>query len=113
MNCKEMEEKKKKREKEIQHKMSLFPTDDVLARLQEQWKGYADALRQEDKEAFLTMIEKCYAHAAAINAKGEPFPNEALLMSLLFSQYKMINWLVPKIAELSAILDVLEKEGED
>jgi hypothetical protein len=81
--------------------MSLFPTDDILAKLQEQWKGYADALRQEDKEAFLTMIEKCYAHAAAINAKGEPFPNEALLMTLVFSQYKMINWLVPKLAEFS------------
>jgi hypothetical protein len=93
--------------------MSLFPTDDILAKLQEQWKGYANALRQEDKEAFLTMIEKCYAHAAAINTKGEPFPNEALLMSLVFSQYKMINWLVPKIAELSAKLDELEKEGED
>jgi hypothetical protein len=93
--------------------MSLFPTDDILAKLQEQWKGYADALRQEDKEAFLTMIEKCYAHAAAINAKGEPFPNEALLVSLVFSQYKMINWLVPKVAELSAKLDEFEKEGED
>jgi hypothetical protein len=93
--------------------MSLFPTDDILAKLQEQWKGYADALRQEDKEAFLTMIEKCYAHAAAINAKGEPFPNEALLVSLVFSQYKMINWLVPKVAELSAKLNEFEKEGED
>jgi hypothetical protein len=93
--------------------MSLFPTDDILAKLQEQWKGYADALRREDKEAFLTMIEKCYAHAAAINAKGEPFPNEALLVSLVFSQYKMINWLVPKVAELSAKLDEFEKEGED
>jgi hypothetical protein len=92
--------------------MSLFPTDDILAKLQQQWKGYADALRQEDKEAFLTMIEKCYAHAAAINAKGEPFPNEALLMSLVFSQYKMINWLVPKIAELSVKLEQLEKKRE-
>lgn len=93
--------------------MSLFPTDDILAKLQEQWKGYADALRQEDKEAFLTMIEKCYSHAAAINAKSESFPNEALLVSLVFSQYKMINWLVPKVAELSAKLNELEKEGED
>jgi len=25
----------------------------------------------------------------------------------------MINWLVPKVAELSAKLDELEKEGED
>jgi hypothetical protein len=81
--------------------MSLFPDRDTVCRLKEAWRGYADVLRQEDREAFLTMIEKCYAHAAAINAKGEPFPNEALLMSLVFSQYKMINWLVPKIAELS------------
>lgn len=91
--------------------MSLFPNDDILAKLQEQWKGYADALRQEDKVAFLTMIEKCYAHAAAINAKGEPFPNEALLMSLVFSQYKMINWLVPKLAEFSK--KITEQEEED
>ena len=90
--------------------MSLFPTDDILAKLQEQWKGYADALRQEDREAFLTMIEKCYAHAAVINAKGEPFPNEALLMSLVLSQYKMINWLVPKVAELSKEISELEYE---
>ena len=91
--------------------MSLFTTDYILAKLQEQCKSSVYALRQEDKEAFLTMIAKCYAHAAAINAKGEPFPNEAMLMSLVFSQYKMINWLVPKIAELSAKLDELEKEG--
>jgi hypothetical protein len=92
--------------------MSLFPTDDILAKLQLQWKGYADALRHEDRGAFLTMIQKCYAHAAAINAKGEPFPNEALLMPLVFSQYKMINWLVPKVAELSVKLDQLEKKRE-
>lgn len=61
--------------------MNLFPTDDVLTTLQQQWKGYLDALRQEDREAFFTMMDKCYAHAAAVNAKGEPFPNEALLMT--------------------------------
>ena len=93
--------------------MSLFPTDDILTKLQEQWKGYADALRQEDKEAFLTMIEKCYAHAAAINAKGEPFPNEALLMALVFSQYKMINWLVPKLAEFSKKITEQEEEEKE
>jgi hypothetical protein len=93
--------------------MSLFPTDDILAKLQEQWKGYADALRQEDREAFLTMIEKCYAYSAAINAKGEPFPNEALLMSLVFSQYKMINWLVPKLSELSKEIEELEEEEKE
>lgn len=90
--------------------MSLFPTDDILTTLQQQWKCYADALRQQDREAFFTMIEKCYMHAAAINAKGEPFPNEALLMTLVLSQYKMINWLVPKLAELSKDIAELEEE---
>lgn len=88
--------------------MSLFPDKDTILKLQETWKGYADALRQEDREAFLTMIEKCYAHATAINAKGEPFPNEALLMSLVFSQYQMINWLVPKVAEMGKKIQDLE-----
>lgn len=91
--------------------MSLFPDKDIVAKLQDQWKGYADALRKEDRDAFLTMMDKCYAHAAAINAKGEPFPNEALLMSLVFSQYNMINWLVPKVAELSKKLSDLEKKS--
>jgi hypothetical protein len=57
------------------------------------------------------MIEKCYAHAAAINAKGEPFPNEALLMALVFSQYQMINWLVPKVAELSKKIQELQTQN--
>ena len=90
--------------------MNLFPADDILTKLQQQWKGYADALRQEDREAFFTMIEKCYAHATAINAEGEPSANEALLMTLVLSQYKMINWLVPKLAELSKEIAELEEE---
>jgi hypothetical protein len=93
--------------------MNLFPTNDILTTLQQQWKGYADALRQQDREAFFTMIEKCYAHAAAINTKGEePFPNEALLMTLVLSQYKMINWLVPKLAELSKEIAELDDKEE-
>lgn len=90
--------------------MSLFPDKDIVGKLKEAWRGYADALRQEDREAFLAMMDKCYAHAAAINAKGEPFPNEAMLMSLVFSQYKMINWLVPKLAELSKKIEELQAQ---
>ncbi len=94
--------------------MSLFPDkDDILTRLQSGWKGYADILQKEDREAFLTMMDKCYAYAAAINAKGEPFPNEALLMALVFSQFKMINRLVTKVAELSKILAELQQSHND
>jgi hypothetical protein len=40
------------------------------------------------------MLNDCYKHATTINAKGEPFPAEPLIMALLLSQHKMINWLV-------------------
>jgi hypothetical protein len=39
------------------------------------------------------MLNDCYKYAAAINAKGEPFPVESLNMALLLSQRKMIDWL--------------------
>jgi hypothetical protein len=84
--------------------MSLLPGDDLVAKLIESWRGYADAMRAQDREAFLSMLDKCYSYATAINAKGEPLADEALLMALLFSQQKMINWLVPKIAELSEVI---------
>lgn len=57
--------------------MSLFPDKDMLPREIESWRGFADSLRSEDRELFNIMLDKCYAHAAAINAKGEPFSAEA------------------------------------
>lgn len=89
--------------------MSLFPyKDDILSRLQVEWKGYSDTLRREDREVFLAMMNKCHTYAAAINVKCEPFPNEALLMALIFSQFKMINSLVQKVAELSRSITELQ-----
>ena len=37
--------------------------------------------------------------AAAINAKGQPFPAEPLIMALLLSQHKMIDWLTKQISK--------------
>jgi hypothetical protein len=37
------------------------------------------------------MLNDCYKYAAAINANGEPFHPEPLLMALLLSQHKMID----------------------
>lgn len=62
----------------------------------ESWKGFADMLCSEDGRLFLQMLNDChrYSNAIAINAKGEPFPAEALLMTLVFIQHKMISWLI-------------------
>jgi hypothetical protein len=80
--------------------MSLFPEEDILTKEIESWRGFADSLNsQEYKEMFNKMLNDCYKYARAINAKGEeePFPTEPLLMSLLLSQHKMIEWLTSQI----------------
>lgn len=77
--------------------MGLFPEEDVLAKEIESWRGFAESLRAEDRELFKNMLADCYRYAEAINAKGEPFPAEALLMAMIFSQHKMIGWLVSRL----------------
>ena len=78
--------------------MSLFPNkDDILTKEIESWKGFADSLREDDRNLFMKMLDDCYKYATAINAKGEPFSTEPLLMALLLSQQKMIDSLIIKI----------------
>ena len=77
--------------------MALFPNDDLLAREIESWKGFSDGLRAEDQKIFKQMLKQCYKHIRAINAKGEVFPTEAILMSLVLSQQQIIEFLLKKI----------------
>jgi hypothetical protein len=80
--------------------MSLFPKEDILTKEIESWKSFVVSLSSsEDRELFEKMLNDCYKYAAAINAKGEPFPAEPLLMTLLLSQHKMIDWLTESISK--------------
>ena len=77
--------------------MALFPNDDLLAKEIEAWKGFSDGLRAEDQKIFERMLKQCYKHIEAINAKGEAFPTESVLMSLVLSQQQIIEFLIKKI----------------
>lgn len=80
--------------------MSLFPNEDILTKEIDSWKGFANSLSSSnDKELFMKMLNECYKYASAVNTKGEPFPSEPLIMALLFSQHKIIEWLTEKISE--------------
>jgi hypothetical protein len=79
--------------------MSLFPTEDVLTKEIESWKGFADCLRAYDRKTFTKMLNNCYKYAKANNAKGEPFPTETLITALLFLQHKLIEWLEEQISK--------------
>jgi hypothetical protein len=87
--------------KEIVSKdMSLFPNEDILTKEIESWKSFGDSLSsKEDRDLFEKMINDCYKYATAINAKGQPFPAEPLIMALLLSQHKMIDWLTKHISK--------------
>jgi len=50
-------------------------------------------LPDEEKEIFTKMLNDCYKYSKAINAKGVPFTTEPVIMALLFSQHKLIEWL--------------------
>ena len=77
--------------------MALFPNDDLLAKEIEAWKGFSDGLRAEDQKIFRQMLKQCYKHIKSINAKGEAFPTESILMSLVLSQQQIIEFLLKKI----------------
>jgi hypothetical protein len=79
--------------------MSLFPDEDILTQEIESWKGFADSLPAEDRKTFTKMLNDCYKYAKAINAKAQPFPSEPVIMALLFSQHKMIEWLEGQISK--------------
>jgi hypothetical protein len=76
--------------------MALFPKYDTLAKEIESWNSFADDLRAEDKKVFKHMLNQCYKHVEAINKKGEYFPTESLLMSLILWQQELIEFLIKK-----------------
>ena len=80
--------------------MSLFPDEDVLTKEIETWRGFIDKLpTNEDKVVLTELLENCYKYAIAMNdpAQLHPFPSESLIMALLLTQHKMINYLKSKI----------------
>lgn len=74
--------------------LSLFPNDDLLAKEIQSWKSFGDSLRLEDRTMFNKMIQQCYKHLKSINAKGEPYATESLMLSLILTQHQMIDFLI-------------------
>jgi hypothetical protein len=46
------------------------------------------------------MMGRCYRYARSIEAKSKPFENEAIFMSLIFEQEKIIRWLLAKVEQI-------------
>jgi hypothetical protein len=56
--------------------------DDEIRR----WKGFAKALRKEDREAFEALMDACRGYASAGSNAVQPILFEPMIMSMLLSQ---------------------------
>jgi hypothetical protein len=84
--------------------LSLFPDEDILTKEIKSWEGFGDRLpTEEDKAGFKKILNDCYKYAVAINAKGNPFPSEPLIMSLMLSQHKLISWLTSELSKQNSL----------
>jgi len=54
------------------------------------WKGFADALRGEDREAFEQLMDTCRNYASAGSNSTQPVLFESMAMSILLAQQKKI-----------------------
>lgn len=50
------------------------------------WNGFAKALRNEDREAFKTLMDACRSYASAGSNAVQPIVFEPMIMSMLLSQ---------------------------
>ncbi len=66
------------------------------------WKGFAEALRSDDKEAFEQLMDACRSYASAGSSSTRPVMFEPMAMSILLSQQK-------KIIKLQKALDAVKQ----
>ena len=61
----------------------------ILQKELEKWKTYSDILRKPNRDLFNQMLQSSYKYSNAIEAKGEQFATESLIISLLVEQHKI------------------------
>ena len=62
----------------------------ILLNELEKWKTYSDILRKPNRDLFNQMLQSSNKYSDAIDAKGENYVTESLIMSLLLEQqYKI------------------------
>ena len=63
----------------------------------QRWNGFARALRQDDRIVFEQLIDICKNYASAASNATRPVIFEAMAMTILLDQQKIINQLQKKL----------------
>ena len=70
------------------------------------WEGFRKALRNTDAEAFEKMMDACRIYASAGSSATRPILFEAMVMSILLSQQKMLMKLKDDFEDLKKKIQV-------
>jgi hypothetical protein len=70
------------------------------------WSTFAESLRLEDRQVFKEMMQKTWAYSDSVEICKDEYETEALLVSILLSHQKMINWI-------SGQLDLLKNQRKE
>jgi hypothetical protein len=62
----------------------------ILRKEIDKWKTYSDILRKPNRDLFNQMLQSSYKYSNAINAKGENYATESLLMSIFLEHHKKV-----------------------
>jgi hypothetical protein len=73
----------------------------ALDREVQRWSGFARALRKEDRTSFDQLIDICRNFASAGSNATRPVLFEAMVMSVLLHQQKLLNKLEKRLNEVS------------
>jgi hypothetical protein len=75
---------------EIEDQQLDIKESNILQKELKKWKTYSDILRQPNRDLFNEMLKSIYKYSNSIEAKGENYATESLIMSLLLEQYKKL-----------------------
>lgn len=73
------------------------------------WRGFARALRKEDREAFDQLMDICRNYASAGSNATRPVLFEAMVMCILLDHQKFLTRLKKELCSKKAIQKALSK----
>jgi len=79
---------------------TLVTYTQLLEREEERWKGFRRALRAEDQEVLDELFRWARYHVAAGSYASQPVPFEAMILSMLLEEHKLVKQLEQRIREL-------------
>ena len=87
--------------------MSLNHKDDIIAKFKKSNQGYLDNLNPGARQALEELIDLCYPYLGAIVAKGEPFEDESVEITMMIVQQLIIKALKAEDSQAVILKDAL------